>query len=55
MMIADYILAWLAVATTLYFIARLLRGPSEQRFARGVYSSVPVESATVTTRRGSNA
>jgi hypothetical protein len=53
MAIADFILAWAAVAAMLYFCTWLLRSPTEQRFARGIYTGDQVVAGTSTTRPGS--
>ena len=37
MIFAELILTWSLVVTALGFVARLLRGPGEERFARGIF------------------
>ena len=38
MIIADYLLAWTAVAAAIAFGARLFRIPAQQRHAQGVFA-----------------
>jgi hypothetical protein len=37
MVIAEFILTWSVLVTALGFAARLLSGPGEERFARGLF------------------
>jgi hypothetical protein len=39
MMIADYLLAWTAIAAAITFGARLLRLPAEERYAHGLFAN----------------
>ena len=39
MMIADYLLAWTAMAAAITFGVRLLRLPAEERYAHGLFAN----------------